>query len=110
MKRGDIWLVSLDPISGHEQQAARPVLVVSPLAFNELTGTPIVVPIITGGRFARRHGFAVSLDEAGIRTQGVVRCDQPRALDLDARNGRCVDTAPGNIVDEVIARLAALFE
>lgn len=110
MKRGDIWLVSLDPISGHEQQGTRPVLVVSPAAFNELTGTPIVVPITTGGRFARRRGFAVSLDQAGIRTKGVVRCDQPSALDLDARNGRCVDTAPENIVDEVIARLAALFE
>ena len=110
MERGDIWLVSLDPISGHEQQGTRPVLVVSPFAFNELTGTPIVVPITTGGRFARRHGFAVSLDEPGIRTKGVVRCDQPRALDLAARNGRCVDTAPENIVDEVIARLATLFE
>ncbi|MYC67285.1 MAG: type II toxin-antitoxin system PemK/MazF family toxin [Acidobacteriia bacterium] len=110
MKRGDIWLVGLDPTSGHEQQGTRPVLIVSPRAFNELTGTPIVLPITTGGRFARQHGFAVSLDEAGIRTKGVVRCDQPRALDLDARNGRCVDTAPENIVDEVIARLATLFE
>lgn len=110
MKRGDIWLVGLDPTSGHEQQGTRPVLIVSPHAFNELTGTPIVLPITTGGRFARLHGFAVSLDEAGIRTKGVVRCDQPRALDLDARNGRCVDTAPKNIVDEVIARIATLFE
>ncbi|MYB51492.1 MAG: type II toxin-antitoxin system PemK/MazF family toxin [Acidobacteriia bacterium] len=110
MKRGDIWLVGLDPTSGHEQQGTRPVLIVSPRAFNELTGTPIVLPITTGGRFARQHGFAVSLDEAGIRTKGVVRCDQPRALDLDARNGRCVDTAPENIVNEVIARLATLFE
>lgn len=110
MKRGDIWLVGLDPTSGHEQQGTRPVLIVSPRAFNELTGTPIVLPITTGGRFARQHGFAVSLDEAGIRTKGVVRCDQPRALDLDARNGGCVDTAPENIVDEVIARLATLFE
>lgn len=110
MKRGDIWLVGLDPPSGHEQQGARPVLIVSPRAFNELTGTPVVLPITTAGRFARRHGFAVSLDEAGIRTKGVVRCDQPRALDLDGRNGRCVDTIPENIVDEVIARLATLFE
>lgn len=110
MKRGDIWLVGLDPTSGHEQQGTRPVLIVSPRAFNELTGTPVVLPITTGGRFARQHGFAVSLDEAGIRTKGVVRCDQPRVLDLDARDGRCVDTAPENIVDEVIARLITLFE
>jgi mRNA interferase ChpB len=30
MERGDIYLVSLDPTSGHERQGARPVLVISP--------------------------------------------------------------------------------
>jgi mRNA-degrading endonuclease toxin of MazEF toxin-antitoxin module len=34
MKRGEIWLVSLDPASGHEQKGRRPVLIVSPEAFN----------------------------------------------------------------------------
>ena len=110
MKRGEIRLVSLDPTSGHEQQGTRPVLVVSPAAFNELTGTPIVVPITTGERFARQRGFAVSLDEAGTRTKGVICCDQPRVLDLGARNGRHVDTVPEHFMDEVLARLVTLFE
>ncbi|OKU30053.1 MULTISPECIES: type II toxin-antitoxin system PemK/MazF family toxin, partial [Escherichia] len=26
MERGEIWLVSLDPTAGHEQQGTRPVL------------------------------------------------------------------------------------
>lgn len=30
MERGDIYLVPLDPMSGHERQGTRPVLVVSP--------------------------------------------------------------------------------
>ena len=34
MERGDIYLVSLDPTRGHEQQGRRPVLVVSAGAFN----------------------------------------------------------------------------
>jgi mRNA interferase ChpB len=92
VQRGEIWLVSLDPTAGHEQQGTRPVVVVSPAPFNELTGTPVVLPITTGGRFAHRRGFAVSLDDAGTRTVGVIRCDQPRALDLAARNGRCLET------------------
>ncbi len=29
MERGDIYLVSLDPTAGHEQQGKRPVLVIS---------------------------------------------------------------------------------
>lgn len=84
-------------------------MVVSPAAFNELTETPIVVPITTGGHFARRRGFTVSLDEAETRTRGVVRCDQPRFLDLRARNGRFLETAPSGTLEEVLARLRAIL-
>ena len=110
MERGDIYLVSLDPTAGHEQQGTRPVLVVSPAAFNRLTKTPVVLPITTGGNFARTAGFAVPLAGAGTKTTGVIRCDQPRALDLGARNGHKLESAPAAIVDEVLAKLAPLFE
>jgi len=46
MERGDIYLVSLDLTSGHEQQGTRPVLVVSASAFNRLTKAPVVLPIL----------------------------------------------------------------
>ena len=84
-------------------------MVVSPAAFNEIKATPVVLPITTGGRFARHRGFAVSLAEAGTRTVGVIRCDQPRALDLAARNGRRLETVPEPIVEEVLARLTAIL-
>lgn len=109
MRRGEIWLVSLDPSAGHEQQGIRPVLIVSPAPFNKFTRTPVVLPITTGGRFARRRGFAVSLDDAGTRTVGVIRCDQPRVLDLTARSGRRLETVPEPIMDDVLARLAAIL-
>jgi mRNA interferase ChpB len=108
MKRGDIYLVSLDPTLGHEQQGQRPVLVVSPTTFNEATKLPVVLPITGGGDFARRIGFAVPL--SGTKTTGVVRCDQPRVLDLEARRGRKVDALPAEILDEVLARVVTLFE
>ncbi|CCJ07977.1 type II toxin-antitoxin system ChpB family toxin [Methylocystis sp. SC2] len=110
MERGDIYLVSLDPTSGHEQQGARPVLVISPGAFNRLTKTPIVLPITSGGNFARTAGFAVSLIGAGTQTTGVIRCDQPRALDLGARRARRLEAAPPEIVEEALAKLAAILE
>ena len=109
-ERGDIYLVSLDPTEGHEQRGHRPVLVVSPGVFNQLTKVPIVLPITTGGNFARVRGFTVSLTDVGTRTTGVVRCDQPRALDLEARGGRRVETAPAAVIDEVLAKLAPLFD
>lgn len=110
MERGDIYLVSLDPTSGHEQQGTRPVLVVSPLSFNRLTKTPIVLPITSGGNYARTAGFAVSLMGTGTRTAGAVRCDQPRALDLASRNARKLESVPPAIMDEVLAKLTPIFE
>lgn len=110
MERGDIWLVSLDPTSGHDEQGTRPVLIISPGAFNRLTKTPVVLPIISGGNFARTAGFAVSLSGVGLRTTGVVRCDQPRALDLTARKGKKLESVLSVIVDEVLARLATVLE
>ena len=110
MERGDIYLVSLDPTSGHEQRGTRPVLIVSPGNFNRLTKTPVVLPITTGGNFARTAGFAVSLGSAGTNTTGVVRCDQPRAIDLGSRNARKLESVPPAIVDEVLAKLATILE
>jgi mRNA interferase ChpB len=108
MNRGDIYLVSLDPTEGREQRGSRPILVVSPSEFNEATKLPVICPITSGGDFARRIGFAVPI--TGIKTTGVVRCDQPRVLDLSARNARKVDTLPLPIMDEVLAKLATIFE
>ncbi len=108
MKRGDVYVVTLDPSAGHEQQGYRPVLIVSADAFNQATKVPVVLPITTGGSFAQRIGFAVAL--SGTKTSGVVRCDQPRALDLAARRGRKVETLPASIMDEVMAKVITLFE
>lgn len=110
MERGDIYLVSLDPTAGHEQQGKRPVLVISPGKFNRLTGVPVVLPITTGGGFARTAGFAVSLMGTGLQTTGVVRCDQPRALDLKARGAKKLEAVPETIIDEVLSKVGPLFE
>ena len=108
MKRGDIYLVSLDPTAGREQRGARPVLVVSPAEFNKATKLPVVLPITSGGEFARRIGFAVPL--SGSKTTGVVRCDQPRVLDLQARHGRRLETVSATVMGEVMARVITIFQ
>ena len=108
MERGDIYLVSHDPTSGHETHGTRPVLVVSPVAFNTLTQTPVTVPITRGGNFARTAGFTVSLANAGTKTTGVVRCDQPRILDFGARRAKKLEKVSQSTMDEVLAKLAPL--
>ena len=86
------------------------MLVISPEAFNRITKLPVVLPITTGGDFARTAGFAVPLTGAGTKTTGVVRCDQPRALDLTARGGRKLESIPDAVMEEVLARLSPVFE
>jgi mRNA-degrading endonuclease toxin of MazEF toxin-antitoxin module len=100
MKRGEIWLVS----------RRRPVLIISPAAFNRITKLPVILPITSRGSFARTAGFAVPLTGAGTKTTGVVRCDQPRTLDLDARGGKKLESIPDAIMDEVLARISPIFE
>ena len=86
------------------------MLIVSPGTFNRLTGTPVVLPVTQGGNFARTAGFAVSLTGAGTSTAGVIRCDQPRAIDMRARHGKRMEAVPKHIMDEVLARLATILE
>ena len=74
IRRGDVFLVSLDPTLGDEIQKTRPCLIVSPDELNAYLRTFIVAPLTTGGhhypfripcRFQGRAGYAV-LDQ--IRT------------------------------------------
>ena len=110
MKRGEIYLVSLNPTDGHEQQGTRPVLVLSPDIFNRTTNTQVIVPITTRGAFARKYGYAVPLTGAGLKTMGVIRCDQVRTVDLVARGARLLEYAPAEILTEVLARVEGLFQ
>jgi mRNA interferase ChpB len=107
LNRGDIYFADLEPTSGREQQGHRPVLIISPDAFNRKTQLPLILPITSGGNFARAAGFSVQL--SGMRTTGIVRCDQPRVLDLASRSARFVERMPDHLVQEVLGKMLLLF-
>ena len=78
-RRGEVFLVSLDPTHGREIRKTRPCVVVSPDELNEHLQTVVVAPMTTGGhpypfriacRFQKRNGYVV-LDQ--IRTVDVDR-------------------------------------
>ncbi|MBB1202163.1 type II toxin-antitoxin system PemK/MazF family toxin [Enterobacteriaceae bacterium 89] len=107
MKQGDIYLCDLEPVVGHEQGGKRPVLIVSSEAFNLRTRLPIVFPITTGGGFARRQGFALELpDKQDVK--GVIRCDQPRTVDLGARKAARIDRLEGDVLQQALGRYYAI--
>ena len=109
--RGDIVRVCLNPTAGKEITGDfRPCLVLSPKAFNRL-GITLIAPITQGGgNYARAEGFTVTLIGSGTDTQGVVLISGIRMAELVARKATKVETAPSEIVDEVLAILATLVE
>jgi mRNA interferase ChpB len=86
----------------------RPVLTVSPTAFDALTRLPVVPPITNDGGSVRRIGFGVEI--SGIKTTGIVRCDPPRVLDMSERGGSKVDPLPTRISEDLPAKAAVLFQ
>ncbi len=102
--------LNLNPTAGREQQVDfRSALVITPAAYNA-TGLAVIAPITQGGDFARYAGFAVTLSGAGTETQGVILCNQIRSVDLEARGAKRIETVPDEIIEEVLARIQALFD
>lgn len=76
VKRGEIWLVNLDPTIGSEIKKSRPCVVVSPPELNDHLRTVIVAPMTSKGFAAP---FRVPLTHAG--TKGLILLDQVRTVD-----------------------------
>ncbi len=76
VKRGEIWLIALDPTVGSEIKKSRPCLIVSPPELNQHLRTVIVAPMTSKGFVAP---FRVPVTHAG--TKGLIVLDQIRAVD-----------------------------
>lgn len=76
MKRGEIWLVALDPTVGSEIKKSRPCIIVSPPELNEHLRTVIVAPM-TSKSFPAP--FRVPVTHAGKK--GLIVLDQIRSVD-----------------------------
>lgn len=107
--RGDVLHLDLNPALGKEQQGQRFVLVLTVAEFNRF-GLAMVAPITQGGQFAREHGFSVSLMGSGMKTQGVILCNQIRMLDYKERGGSVIEEVPGIVIDDVLARVRTLLD
>jgi mRNA interferase MazF len=99
-----LWLDFGPPI-GHEQGGRRPALVVTGREYNSQSSLLVVCPIT---RKQRNWPFEVSLP-TGSLISGVILVDQIKVIDPAVRPIRRAGQLPGDILDEVRARLAALF-
>ncbi len=76
MKRGEIWLVTLDPTVGSEIRKTRPAVVLSPPEIHDHLNTVIVAPMTTASRPAP---FRIPVSFGGKK--GLIILDQIRTVD-----------------------------
>lgn len=80
-KRGQIWLVSLDPAIGHEIKKTRPALVISNDVNNKLADTITVIPITSKTEKIYPFEVLLSKEEANLFKDSKVKCNQIRTID-----------------------------
>jgi mRNA interferase MazF len=76
VKRGDIWLINLDPTVGSEIKKARPCVIASPVELNDHLKTVIIAPMTSKGFSAP---FRIPMTHAGKK--GLILLDQIRTVD-----------------------------
>ena len=103
VKRGDIWLVNLDPTIGSEIKKSRPCVVISPPELNSELRTVMVAPMTTKGFPAP---FRVPITHAG--TKGLIVLDQLRTVDK-SRLAKRLGAASTKTMALVLATLQEFF-
>lgn len=104
VKRGDVWLVALDPTIGSEIQKTRPCLIISPPELHDHLRTVIAAPMTTGSRPA---GFRVPVSFQG--KVGLVLLDQIRTLDKQ-RLVKRLGSVSAPTLAQTLTTLRKLFE
>ena len=76
VKRGEIWLATLDPTIGSEIRKTRPCVIISPAEMHDYLRTVVVAPMTTGSKPAP---FRIPVTFQG--KTGLILLDQVRTLD-----------------------------
>lgn len=108
--RGEIWLADLDPIRGHEQGGARPVLVLSSNSFNHSRAQLLFVAPLT--RTNRNIPFHVLIQppEGGVKSPSYILCDATRSISRSRLGPAPWGRVSGATLAIVEDRLRILFD
>jgi mRNA interferase MazF len=104
--RGDAVWLNLNPQSGREQAGRRPVLIISPLAYNKKVGLALVCPITNQ---AKGYAFEVEIPK-DLKVKGVVLSDHIKSADWKTRNIEFICRVPEEIVEDVVEKLDTLLK
>jgi mRNA interferase MazF len=80
-RRGELWLVNLDPVQGHEQAGRRPALVISVTAFNATRAELVtVLPLTSKPRPQIPSRIEVKPPEGGLTKPSYIMGEQTRTI------------------------------
>lgn len=81
--RGEIWLIDLNPVKGHEQAEKRPCLVISVNLFNQgASGLAIILPITSKDKKIPFH-VEINPPEAGLKVKSFIKCEDIRSVSVE---------------------------
>jgi len=103
VKRGEIWLIDLNPTIGSEIRKTPPCVVVSPAEMHDYLRTVIVAPMTTGSRPAPFR-VPIALQEK----RGLILLDQLRTVDK-ARLVKRLGAATGKTLLTTLRTLQEMF-
>lgn len=101
---GDIVWMNFTPYSGHEQAGRRPVVVLSPKAYNRRAGLLVCVPIANQ---IKGYPFEVAL--AGGDASGAALSDQVKSLDWQTRQAERTGRATLSEIVEIKSKIKSLL-
>lgn len=103
--KGDLVWINFQPTMGHEQSGRRPALILSPKAYNSVTGLAIACPITSR---AKGYPFEVALPESS-HVIGVVLADHIRNLDWRGRQCELIERVTDSTLRDTLTKFATLI-
>ncbi len=106
--QGEIWLVALDPVVGHEQAKTRPCLIVSDDMLNHGdTDLSFIIPLTSKDKKMPSH-VTINPPEGGLRKVSYIMCEQMRSLSHLRFGKSCLGVVSQKTMDAVRIRIRFL--
>ena len=100
--KGDICWASLDPTLGREQKGRRPVIVLSPINYNQLSELALVCPLTSK---IKGYSFEVKLSE-----KGVFLADHLRSVSWKEKDLKFAAKSPPEVLVNVLNKIKILLD
>ena len=105
MRRGEVWLVNLDPVSGSKVGKQRPAIVIQNDLANQMSPTVTVVPLTTQTQRVFPFQVLIAAGEGGLPRASKVLCEQVRSVSRQ-RLVRCL----GMVSDQRLAEIRTALD